>query len=74
MASNALRRVGLLTAGGTAYGAATYLTYHYLTSAKADRDAANANARSQSSYVNDPNRTETFQQIAFGYDDQIGKD
>lgn len=75
MASNTLRRVGLLAAGGTAYGGATYLTYHYLTSAKADRDAANVNAaRSQSSYVNDPNRTETFQQIAFGYDDQIGKD
>jgi methyltransferase OMS1 len=74
MASNTLRRVGLLAAGGTAYGGATYLTYHYLTSAKADRDAANANARSQSSYVNDPNRTETFQRISYGYDDQIGKD
>jgi len=77
MASNTLRRVGLLAAGGTAYGAATYLTYHYLTSAKADRDAANARiteSGSRFSYVANPNRTETFQQIAFGYDDQIGKD
>lgn len=77
MASSTLRRVGLLAAGGTAYGAATYLTYHYLTSAKADRDAANAQLTdngSKFSYVNDPNRTDTFQQIAFGYDDQISKD
>lgn len=77
MASNALRRVGLLAAGGTAYGAATYLTYRYLTSAKADRDSANtrlAEGGAITSYVSDPNRTDTFQEIAFGYDDQIGKD
>ena len=77
MASNALRRVGLLAAGGTAYGAATYLTYRYLTSAQADRDAVNsrlAEGGAISSYVSDPKRTETFQEIAFGYDDQIGKD
>jgi len=77
MASNTLRRIGLLAAGGTAYGAATYLTYHYLTSAKADRDAANARlteSGSKFSYVNDLNRTDTFQRIAFGYDDQIAKD
>ena len=77
MASSTLRRVGLLAAGGGAYGAATYLTFHYLTSAKADRDAANAQlteSGSKFSYVNDPRRTETFQQIAFGYDDQISKD
>lgn len=77
MASTTLRRVGLLAAGGGAYAGATYLTYHYLTSAKADRDAANAqltDSGSKFSYVNDPNRTDTFQQIAFGYDDQISKD
>ena len=77
MASSTLRRVGLLAAGGTAYGAATYLTYHYLTSAKADRDAANAqltDSGSKFSYVDDPKRIDTFQKIAFGYDDQISKD
>jgi len=77
MATNTLRRVGLLAAGGTAYGAATYLTYRYLRSAQADRDAANARLVEGgpiTSYVTDPKRTDTFQEIAFGYDDQIGKD
>ena len=66
------------------YAGTTYLTYAYLTASKSDRDAANERVASgvgvgvdgggSISYVSDPRRTETFQRIAYGYDDQIDKD
>lgn len=76
--ANIARRMALLAAGGTAYGAATYITYRYLSSAAADRDRANARLVGRdvdgTSYVSDPNRTQTFSNIASNYDDGISKD
>uniref|UniRef100_A0A7S2AAH9 Methyltransferase type 11 domain-containing protein n=1 Tax=Trieres chinensis TaxID=1514140 RepID=A0A7S2AAH9_TRICV len=73
----ALRRAGVVLAGVGVYGATVYLTFSYLSASKADRDAANeliAESGGVHSYVSDPKRTDTFNLIAYGYDDQIGKD
>lgn len=75
--SAGLRRAGVVVAGGSAYLATVYLTYNYLSASQADRDRANErlmDSGGTKSFVNDPNRTDTFQQIAYAYDDQIDQD
>ncbi|EJK56642.1 hypothetical protein THAOC_23432 [Thalassiosira oceanica] len=68
---NLLRRAGYLAAGGGVYGAVTYMTYTYLTTAATDRPCP---CGREHSYVHDPQRPETFSRIAGSYDSQISKD
>lgn len=75
MSSN-LRRAALLAASGGAYVGSVLVAYHYMKAGREDQAEASkaADGSSSFSYVNDPNRTNKFQQIAYGYDDEIGKD
>jgi methyltransferase OMS1, mitochondrial len=74
--SNAVRKVAVLIAGGGAFGAAAYLSYHYQ-----QMDKASSSQRKNQpphgtgfSYVSNPDRNQQFQQLAACYDDAIGRD
>lgn len=78
MASNIfVRRASYAVFGGGIYGAAVYLTYHYVQMNKCERLGCNCNLPGENpdfSYVSNPLRTEQFQKIADQYDDEIGRD
>ncbi|KAL7542347.1 hypothetical protein ACHAXR_012536 [Thalassiosira sp. AJA248-18] len=67
------RRFGLVAVSGTIYVGAVYLGLQLY----GDRNGQDRKAISEDgkkSYVWDPRRTETFQKIAYSYDDEIAKD
>jgi len=70
------RRFGLVAVSGSVYVGAVYLGLQLYGG---DRNRADQNKEAVSenrvkSYVFDPRRTDTFQKIAYAYDDQIEKD
>lgn len=69
------KRCALVTVSGTVYVGAVYLGLQlYGGGRKSDVERSNASEDGVKSYVWDPRRTETFQKIAYAYDDQIEKD
>ena len=73
--SQYLRRAGLVLGAGGIYVGAVFLTFQYVNLNNEEIDQATLEARRLGkTFVNDPKRTDTFHQIAYAYDDEIGKD
>mmetsp|Transcript_6583 Transcript_6583/g.8894 ORF Transcript_6583/g.8894 Transcript_6583/m.8894 type:complete len:348 (-) Transcript_6583:1-1044(-) len=76
-------KVAMAAAGG-AYISAAYISYLYFTADKQKQQSSKISSDTKQgcsccnkaafSYVSDPNRTNTFQKIAYAYDDEISKD
>ena len=71
--SSIFRRTGVVLAGGGVYATALYLTYQY-TQLNQSQKALHREKPDNFSFVQNPQRTEQFQQIASCYDDYIGRD
>lgn len=75
MAANLTKNVPLLVAGAGAYTAACILAYNAISSSKADVQETESLLKNRPySFVQDPRRTERFQEVAENYDKQIGRD
>ena len=78
MASNvALRRIGLATTAISAYTATVYFTYQYMVNNAEESKSLISNPScgcSCKSYVNDPDRNQTYQRIAEAYDAEISRE
>lgn len=72
--ANNLRRVGLVAGGGVVYAAACLITYQSVQRNKADIEETEQKLKDNFSFVENPKRTEQFQKVASGYDDQISRD
>ena len=73
--SQYLKRAGLVLGAGGIYVGAVFLTFQYVNLNNEEIDQATLEARRLGkTFVKDPKRTDTFQQIAYAYDDEIGKD
>lgn len=70
------KKASLILGGGVTYAVSVGLAYNYLTN---NSSAQENNHKSDQggcckSYVTDPNRTNTFQKIAYKYDSDIDMD
>ena len=72
--ANNLRRAGLVAGGGVVYAAACLITYKSIERNKADIEETEQKLKDNFSFVENPRRTEQFQKVASGYDDQISRD
>lgn len=81
----AARKGGLIAAAGATYLASAYCVYHYVNWKNAEEvkdgklnnpsgSCCKHHAPSSFSYVSNPNRTQTFQEIALSYDRDISND
>lgn len=76
----AARKAGIVAASGITYAASVYVAFCYFNSNDESNNKKNklnssvTESQSVFSYVNDPLRYQTFQKIAYAYDDEIGKD
>eukprot|EP00584_Thalassiosira_punctigera_P016605 CAMPEP_0172552922 /NCGR_PEP_ID=MMETSP1067-20121228/47272_1 /TAXON_ID=265564 ORGANISM="Thalassiosira punctigera, Strain Tpunct2005C2" /NCGR_SAMPLE_ID=MMETSP1067 /ASSEMBLY_ACC=CAM_ASM_000444 /LENGTH=260 /DNA_ID=CAMNT_0013340997 /DNA_START=66 /DNA_END=845 /DNA_ORIENTATION=- len=68
------RRFGLVAVSGTVYVGAVYLGLQLYGVDRKGNDRQAISEEGVKSYVFDPRRTTTFQNIAYAYDDQIEKD
>lgn len=71
--SSYARRFGLVAVSGTVYIGSVYLGLQLYGGGNKSKEMSRGEGENKS-YVYDPQRTETFQKIAYSYDDEISKD
>jgi len=75
----AARKAAIVAASGLTYTASVYVAFAYFNNNQESqlnkkKEESGIETQSVFSYVKDPLRTQTFQKIAYAYDDEIGKD
>ena len=69
------KKASLMLGGGVTYAVSVGLAYNYLTnSTRKDQSNYRGSGTCCQSFVTDPNRTNTFQNIAYKYDSDIDMD
>lgn len=68
------KRFGLVAVSGTVYVGAVYLGLQLYGGPAKNKETMLTEGNETKSYVYDPQRTATFQKIAYSYDDEIEKD
>ncbi|KAL7552822.1 hypothetical protein ACHAWF_016072 [Thalassiosira exigua] len=74
MAATYARRLGLVAVSGTVYAGAVYLGLQLYGGDRKGQSGQRDSEDELKSFVWDPRRTNTFQKIAYRYDDEIEKD